>query len=364
MWKKYLLLALGFILITAPGAVEDWLSLIDRAKGGEPMSINTTISQNLYGIIFPILGLAVILFGIWWTRPNKTTDRIDQQHPDEIEQKYPPEIGVKLDGLISQGETLVSKMQTPDFQIYTTANIGESVRQWLDNVERDIWKVIPGHASYIVTTQGDLTPDEELRYQGWSYTNASLRISVDRRLSRLRQIRSQIGTPDKEVSSEISWLEQLQSQDIDNLAQRIKVEVRQIDFVGLNDKVPHLKLFVRLVNASIFKVKLLRCDGYIQLSGIKCEPPQIDQLPELGHGTNEKVELHQGLNDATAQWLKEQAETNTTVTIVCIMCQFIFQVTSEGYNKQVEIPINEGGLSCIPKGIVVIFNGNIGRVTN
>lgn len=161
-----------------------------------------------------------------------------------------------------------------------------------------------------------------------------------------------------------SWLEQLASQDLDNLKYLIKVEVRQIEFDGLNDRVPHFRLFVRLINASIFRVKLSRCDGYIQLSGSQCAPPQLDRLPELEHGTGGRVELHQSLNDKTAKWLMEQAATNTHVNIVCIACQFVFQVTSHGYNKQVEIPLNEGGLNCVPKRTVVIFNGNIGTVTN
>ncbi len=161
-----------------------------------------------------------------------------------------------------------------------------------------------------------------------------------------------------------AWLERLAEQDIDNLSQRIKVEVRQIDFNGLNANVPHLKLFIRLVNASIFKVKLLRCDGYIQLSSEQCSPPQLDKYPELEHGTSAKVTLHQSLDKTTAQWLMKVVKTDNKVNIVCIMCQLVFQVISEGYNKQVEITLNDGGLNCTPEGVQIIFNGNIGRVTS
>lgn len=156
------------------------------------MSITTITWQNLYGTIFPILGLAVILFGIWWTRPAKTKEEGSQQHPSEIEQEYSPEVGLKLDELIAQGETLVGKMQRPDFQIFTTEKMGESVRQWLESGERDVWKLIPERARHIVAEQGDFSPDERLRYQGWSNDSASLRVWVDRRLSRLREVRSQI----------------------------------------------------------------------------------------------------------------------------------------------------------------------------
>jgi len=121
---------------------------------------------------------------------NTTRDEV-HIHKSNVP-KYSLETTITLDSLISNGEALTSLMQEPDFEIYTTANMGEEVRKWLDNVDHDIWKVVPEHASEIVATQGDLTPDEKLRYQGWSYENASLRVSVDRRLLRLRETRSQI----------------------------------------------------------------------------------------------------------------------------------------------------------------------------
>ncbi len=159
-----------------------------------------------------------------------------------------------------------------------------------------------------------------------------------------------------------SWLAQLALQDLDNLKQRVRVEVRRVHFSGLNDKVPYFQLVVKLFNSSVFKVKLLRCDGFIQLNGSHCAPPQLDKLPELEHGTSGEVTLHQSLNDATAQWLMKVTKTDNKVNIVCIMCQFVFQVTSGGYNKQVEIILNDGGLNCTPKGIAVISNGQIGTV--
>jgi len=118
---------------------------------------------------------------------------------DGIGEQYSSEVRNTLDKLIAQGETLVDKMQMPNFQVLTPENIEESVRQWLDNVERDIWKVIPGRAGDIVAKQGNLTPDEKLRYHGWSTDSASLRVLVDRRLSCLREIRSKIQTADLEI---------------------------------------------------------------------------------------------------------------------------------------------------------------------
>ena len=160
------------------------------------------------------------------------------------------------------------------------------------------------------------------------------------------------------------WLEMIASQDLDNIKQRIRAEVREVKFGGLEAKEPSFELTVRIVNTSIFRVKLLRCDGFIQLSGSQCVPPQLYRFPEIEHGTGETVDLHQSLNDRTAQWLIEQGKNNSPINIVCNTCQFVFQVTSEGYNRQIEIPIREGGLPCIPKGIVVVSNGHIGRLTS
>ena len=91
---------------------------------------------------------------------------------------------------------MVRQMQRPDFH---AGQMGQDVRQWLDAVDSNVWRVAPKHASYILAEQGDVAHDEKLRYEGWNWGPASLRISVDRRLSRLREIRSQIKVTDVEI---------------------------------------------------------------------------------------------------------------------------------------------------------------------
>lgn len=76
MWKKYkkiIVVVLGFLLITAPGAIDSWLSLIQRLRGNEAVNINLSSWHDIYSVVFPILGLAVIVWGLWWTRPEKET---------------------------------------------------------------------------------------------------------------------------------------------------------------------------------------------------------------------------------------------------------------------------------------------------
>jgi hypothetical protein len=61
--RKPIILVLGFLLISAPGAVDSWLSLF------ETMSV--AFLADIYQLFFPVLGLLVLLFGLWWTRPKK-----------------------------------------------------------------------------------------------------------------------------------------------------------------------------------------------------------------------------------------------------------------------------------------------------
>ncbi len=70
MWKRYIPIALAFILITGPGALDAWLSLFERFFGEDRQV--TVNAGSWYQALFPVLGLAVLLFGIWWTRPKKS----------------------------------------------------------------------------------------------------------------------------------------------------------------------------------------------------------------------------------------------------------------------------------------------------
>ena len=64
--RKYIITGIAFFLITGPGMVVAWLSLLDRFQGeNEPVSISI---GTWYDILFPILGFAVLVIGIWWTR--------------------------------------------------------------------------------------------------------------------------------------------------------------------------------------------------------------------------------------------------------------------------------------------------------
>lgn len=115
---------------------------------------------------------------------------------DGIGQQYSTEDIDELDILIDRGNDLCQQMQTKDFIREPLESV---VGNWMNDIGRVVWQIIPKYASYIMGDQGNLTEHEKLPYQSWNWNDATLRISVDRRLSRLREIRSQIQSPDLEI---------------------------------------------------------------------------------------------------------------------------------------------------------------------
>ena len=100
--------------------------------------------------------------------------------------------------LIKRGEDLTNEMQRPDFHF---GQLGQEIRQWLDSVEHNVWETIPEYANLLTANSGSaqepFTDQERIRYSGWNRSRAALRVSVDRQLLRLREIRSRIQGVDK-----------------------------------------------------------------------------------------------------------------------------------------------------------------------
>ena len=151
-----------------------------------------------------------------------------------------------------------------------------------------------------------------------------------------------------------SWLEDVAQQDLDNLAQRIKVEVRRLEFGGLNRREPFFQLLVNVTNTTVFEIRLKSCDGHIQVSsGPLSLSPLVQEPPlpaHLAHGQNKKITLHQAVTKETAEWLTEQASTKNPVTFVCILCRLVFDVVTIGYDREIPIVLKDDGLPCLPEG--------------
>lgn len=118
-----------------------------------------------------------------------------EKHSEAEKQRweYPTQVRDKLDALIRRGDEFCHIMRKRDFSRW---QIEPEVGEWLNDVNRDVWEIIPEHASYITANQGDLTQGEEIKYQGWDLDNAMLRVSVDRLLMRLREAHSKIRVVD------------------------------------------------------------------------------------------------------------------------------------------------------------------------
>lgn len=74
--RKYIFIGLSYGLVVIPGALNAWLSLIARftAEDRLPITISTPF---WYQSLFPILGLGVLLIGIWWTSDKDKEKEIE-----------------------------------------------------------------------------------------------------------------------------------------------------------------------------------------------------------------------------------------------------------------------------------------------
>ncbi|MDA1218799.1 MAG: hypothetical protein O2909_05090 [Chloroflexi bacterium] len=58
------------MFVTVPGMVDAWLSLADRFRGNNDGITVQVAVWEIYALVFPIVGLLILLGGVWWTRPN------------------------------------------------------------------------------------------------------------------------------------------------------------------------------------------------------------------------------------------------------------------------------------------------------
>lgn len=73
--RRIAVVIIVFLLVTAPGAFDSWLSIIDRyTPGNESTVVTFNPTLSFFQIGFPVVGLALLLWGLWWTKPKVTVE--------------------------------------------------------------------------------------------------------------------------------------------------------------------------------------------------------------------------------------------------------------------------------------------------
>jgi hypothetical protein len=148
------------------------------------------------GIGLTIFFVAILAMLFQFQRRTESTPgtaKIPHKLSKNTQPSYDPKLLAqakeKLDAFIERGDELSRMMESRGFN---WAQLELWVQRWLDGISREIWDILPQHAAFIMSEQGDFTHDEKIRYEGWPMKEAALRITVDRKLARLREIRSRI----------------------------------------------------------------------------------------------------------------------------------------------------------------------------
>jgi hypothetical protein len=94
-----------------------------------------------------------------------------------------------LDEFIERGEELSQKMQSRSFN---WAQLELWVHRWVHGIQREIYDKIPEYSEYLVAQQGGLSEEERILYNGWNIKQATLRVTVDRYLVKLRTVQSKL----------------------------------------------------------------------------------------------------------------------------------------------------------------------------
>ena len=88
-WLKITGIILAFLLVTLPGSIDAWLALADRVRGkAEPVTINFGSWSDIYQLIFPLLGLVILVCVVIWGR--KTSGRTSSGESAEPTPTTPP----------------------------------------------------------------------------------------------------------------------------------------------------------------------------------------------------------------------------------------------------------------------------------
>jgi hypothetical protein len=114
------------------------------------------------------------------------------------------------------------------------------------------------------------------------------------------------------------WVQRLPAlaqDDASYITSRIVATVVGWDWRHLHETEPYILFHLRVVNASVFRVKVLGYQGALRVFSTPCALPAAMAVVELQHGDVRDLEVRQPVASATAQVLQEACRAGSKVII-------------------------------------------------
>ncbi len=197
-----LLLVFGLASFVIRDRIAEWANTqIDERLPEVTEGFTNLLASDVFllGAWLVFAGVAVVGFVVLYKRAGRPASRdssAEATRPTPNRNRSPAEKRrVKqakevLEQLTWVGERLLGHMNTPQSVLFT--DVSKRAQGWLGRLDEELWEAVPEQAAFILEDQGPLSSEEVMRYGAWQRDAASLRITVERKLRRLRQVRAKL----------------------------------------------------------------------------------------------------------------------------------------------------------------------------
>jgi len=144
-----------------------------------------------------------------------------------------------------------------------------------------------------------------------------------------------------------SWLEGVLHEDKERLASRVYGRVEQWFFTHIDTTEPYIEVIIRIINASIFSLRLTGVEGQFSISQIRCNQfAQMEGASRIPHGESGNIHIRQPISKETAGLMMECRKAKGSVDIDLQSCLLIIEAEEEqlehigigaGHNYTVEV---------------------------
>lgn len=122
-----------------------------------------------------------------------------QEHQSPRSREEIAKIVSKLDEHIQAGHKHLRNLRIP----HDVSDVQPSASHWLEQIQGWSWESVPEHADLINGADGDFSADERMRNAGVDINLAALRITIERRLTRLRQAKALLSNRDRATNQRL-----------------------------------------------------------------------------------------------------------------------------------------------------------------